>query len=67
MTEADYVNVGVAAEEEERYQSEEEIEKDIEKLEKEMKAAAKELEFERAARLRDKIRTLRKKELEVGP
>ena len=66
MAEADYVNVGVAAEEEERYQSEEEIENVIERLEKEMKAAAKELEFERAARLRDKIRTLRQKELEVG-
>jgi excinuclease ABC subunit B len=66
MAEADYVNVGVAAEEEERYQSEEEIEKVIEKLEKEMKAAAKELEFERAAQLRDKIRTLRQKELEVS-
>jgi excinuclease ABC subunit B len=66
IAEADYVNVGVAAEEEERYQSEEEIEKVIEKLEKEMKAAAKELEFERAAQLRDKIRTLRQKELEVS-
>jgi len=65
IAEADYVNFGVAAEEEERYQSEEEIEKVIEGLEKEMKAAAKELEFERAARLRDKIRTLRQKELEV--
>jgi excinuclease ABC subunit B len=66
MAEADYVNFGVAAEEEERYQSQREIEKMIEKLEKEMKAAAKDLEFERAARLRDKIRRLRKKELELG-
>jgi len=31
-----------------------------------MKAAAKELEFERAAELRDRIRALRLKELEVS-
>ena len=66
MAEADYINVAVAAEEEERYQSEGEIEKVIERLETDMKLAAKELKFERAARLRDKIRTLRKKELEVS-
>jgi len=64
--EADYVDFGLAAEEDEGYRSEGEIEKVIERLEKEMKAAAKELEFERAARLRDKIRTLRQKELEVS-
>jgi excinuclease ABC subunit B len=66
LAEADYVDVAVAAEEEEEYRSEGEIEKVIERLEKEMKAAAKELEFERAAQLRDKIRTLRQKELEVS-
>ena len=66
MADADYVNVGVAAEEEERYRNEGEIENEIGRLEKEMKAAAKKLEFERAARLRDKIRSLRQKELEVG-
>ncbi len=66
MAQADYVDFGMAAEDEERYQSEGEIEHRIEKLEKEMKAAAKDLEFERAARLRDKIRALRQKELQVG-
>jgi excinuclease ABC subunit B len=38
----------------------------IKKLEAEMKAAAKELAFERAAQLRDRIRALRLKELEVN-
>ena len=31
-----------------------------------MKTAAKTLEFERAAKLRDKIRALRQRELQVG-
>ena len=66
IAEADYVELGLAAEEEEAYQTEGGLDKMIEALEKEMKAAAKELEFERAARLRDKIRSLRQKELQVG-
>jgi excinuclease ABC subunit B len=66
IAEADYLDFGIAAEEEEVYGDESEIEKTIEKLEKEMKAAAKALEFERAAKLRDKIRALRQKELQVG-
>ena len=48
------------------YGDESEMEKTIEKLDKEMKAAAKALEFERAAKLRDKIRALRQKELQMG-
>ncbi len=66
MAEADYVECELAAEEEEMYASEGGIEKTIEGLEKEMKAAAKELEFERAAKIRDRIRQLRQKELWVG-
>ena len=65
IAEADYLELGLAAEEEEAYQSEGGLDKVIETLGKEMKAAAKELEFERAARLRDKIRHLRQKELQV--
>ena len=37
----------------------------VEELEKEMKDAAKRLDFERAAELRDRIKGLRKIELEV--
>ena len=65
IAEADYLELGLAAEEEEAYQTEGGLDKMIETLGKEMKAAAKELEFERAARLRDKIRHLRQKELQV--
>ena len=65
ITEADYVELSLVAEEE-IYGYESDIENSIEKLEKEMKAAAKALEFERAATLRDKIRVLRQRELQVG-
>lgn len=43
-----------------------ELEKAIKKLEKEMHRAAKELAFEEAATIRDKIKDLRKLELEIG-
>jgi excinuclease ABC subunit B len=66
IAEADYLDLGIAAEEEAVYGDESEIEKTIEKLEKEMKIAAKALEFERAAKLRDNIRALRQKELQLG-
>ncbi|MDA0737904.1 MAG: excinuclease ABC subunit UvrB [Nitrospirae bacterium] len=66
IAEADYLDLGMVAEEEVVYHDESEIEKSIEKLGKEMKAAAKALEFERAAKLRDKIRALRQKELQMG-
>ena len=66
MAEADYLDLDVAAEEEGVYISEKELEKTLLGLEKEMKAAAKELRFEQAARLCDKIRALRQKELQIG-
>ena len=66
IAEADYLDLGIAAEEEVVYSDESEMEQTIEKLEKEMKAAAKALEFERAAKLRDRIRALRQKELQIG-
>ena len=65
ITEADYVELSLVAEEE-IYGYESENENSIEKLEKEMKIAAKALEFERAAKLRDRIRALRQRELQVG-
>jgi excinuclease ABC subunit B len=42
------------------------LEQRIAALEKDMKTAAKALEFERAAQLRDTIRALRQKLIQVG-
>jgi len=58
--EADYISVPEVAEgPEDRYRTVEELDKEIKGLEKKMRAAAKALEFEEAARLRDRIKTLR--------
>jgi len=65
VSEMDYLTVELAAEAVQPYESPDAVERTIQKLEEEMKAAAKSLEFERAAELRDRIRTLRLKELEV--
>jgi excinuclease ABC subunit B len=64
MVESDYVTVGMAAEPETSYAEEHGREPMIQHLEAEMKEAAKVLDFERAAVLRDRIRSLRLKELE---
>ncbi|HEV8540723.1 MAG TPA: excinuclease ABC subunit UvrB [Nitrospiraceae bacterium] len=64
MAEMDYVQLDLAAEPEAAYGSEA-VDQIIQKLEAEMKLAAKNLEFERAAELRDRIRALRLKELEA--
>ncbi|HOI74390.1 MAG TPA: excinuclease ABC subunit UvrB [Syntrophales bacterium] len=56
--EADYVTVPVVKEPGAAYGTEEEITAVIERLKKEMKAAAKDLEFEKAAELRDRIREM---------
>ena len=61
--EADYWTVPTAAEEIAEYGYEEEA---LKKLEAEMKEAAKKLDFERAAMIRDKIRGLRQKMIELG-
>ncbi len=66
MVQADYVSLDLAAESVPVYENTSEKGALIERLEAEMKAAAKELEFERAAVLRDRIRALKMKELEVG-
>ncbi|MCX5870414.1 MAG: excinuclease ABC subunit UvrB [Deltaproteobacteria bacterium] len=55
-----------AAEELPVYTSIRDLEKEIKKLEKEMQVAAKELAFEQAAALRDRIKVLRKLEIEIG-
>jgi len=61
--EADYVGVPEVAETpEERYRTVEDLDKEIRALEKQMRESAKALEFEQAARLRDRIKDLRARE-----
>jgi excinuclease ABC subunit B len=61
--EADYVGVPEVAEApEERYRTVEDLDKEIRALEKQMRESAKALEFEQAARLRDRIKELRARE-----
>ncbi|MFH2122286.1 MAG: excinuclease ABC subunit UvrB [Pseudomonadota bacterium] len=55
-----------AAEELPVYTTIRDLEKEIKKLEKEMQAAAKELAFEQAAALRDRIKALRRLEIEIA-
>ena len=63
--ESDYVTVPSVAEEEAEYFTPELIRETIEDLTKKMKKAAKELEFEEAARLRDEVKALQERELEL--
>jgi excinuclease ABC subunit B len=65
--EMDDMQLDLAAESPAVYGAEEATEQIIKRLETEMKAAAKELEFERAAALRNRIRALKMKELELKP
>jgi excinuclease ABC subunit B len=59
VADMDYVRLDLAADSVEQYGSTESPEQLIKRLESEMKAAAKELAFERAAELRNQIRSLR--------
>jgi excinuclease ABC subunit B len=63
--ELDYVQLELAADPRAVYKAEDNADQLIRQLESEMKAAAKSLEFERAADLRNRIRALRMRELEV--
>jgi excinuclease ABC subunit B len=63
--EADYVELAGVAEKEETYESLETVNGRIKDLQKRMKEAAKKLEFEEAARLRDEILRMEKRELEL--
>jgi len=63
IEEKDYFTIPVAAEEQEEYVSPKEIPGLVRSLRKQMLNAAKELEFERAAELRDRIRKLEEMEL----
>jgi excinuclease ABC subunit B len=61
--ERDYVTVAPVREEPEDFRTEAELHALIGRLEREMKAAAQGLEFERAARLRDRLKRLRTRDL----
>ena len=61
--ESDYWTVSVAAEEEAGYALDDET---VHKLNAEMKEAAKNLDFERAAVIRDRIRQMKNKMIELG-
>ncbi len=61
--EADYWTIPVVAEEKVEYAYDEKM---LEKLEAEMKEAAKMLDFERAAKIRDKIKEIKKRLIEMG-
>jgi len=62
--EADYVTVPMVAEKSEEYVSLFEIPKLLSRLKKEMREAASKLNFEKAAEIRDRIKSLEEKELE---
>jgi excinuclease ABC subunit B len=65
MAQADYLDVPLAAEPVQEYAQAGGLAQAIQRLEIEMKSAAKNLEFERAAGLRDRIRALKKRDLEL--
>ncbi len=64
--ERDYVTVPKAAEESETYLPTGNIEKTIEDLRKRMKKAADQMDFEKAAEYRDRLRELEKQQVEAG-
>ena len=66
IEEKDYLDFPLAAEEQEDYLPPKELAKLVKNLRKEMLAAAQELDFEKAALLRDRIRKLETKSLEFG-
>jgi len=64
--EADYVTIPVVSEDRKIYFSEDELPVMIKKMKDEMRKAAKNLEFEKAAEIRDKIKELTSIMLEMG-
>jgi excinuclease ABC subunit B len=61
--ERDYVTAPIAAEDRETFRTQAELDAFVVRLEADMKGAAANLDFERAAALRDKLKTLRSREL----
>ena len=66
MTQLDYSQVSLVAEEIEEYSSAEEIRAKMTQLETQMRAAAERFEFEKAAEYRDKIKRLKEIDLQLG-
>ncbi len=66
MTQLDYSQVSLVAEEIEEYSSAEEIRAEMTQLETQMRAAAERFEFEKAAEYRDKIKRLKEFDLQLG-
>ena len=66
MTQLDYSQISVVAEEIEEYSSAEEIRAEMTKLETQMRFAAERFEFEKAAEYRDKIKRLKEIDLQLG-
>jgi len=64
--ETDYLTISTVAEDIEEYISEKEFPIMIKKLTRQMKEAAKNLEFEEAARIRDRIKELSEMEMEIA-
>jgi excinuclease ABC subunit B len=64
--ERDYLDYTRIAEDKDIYFSPQKRKQRMDELEKSMKEAAKNLEFEKAARLRDELTKLKKRELELG-
>ena len=65
IAEKDYVELPLAAEETAEYGSPEKLKKEIARIKKEMLAAAADLDFEKAAELRDRMLALEKRELRL--
>ncbi|HEY7746823.1 MAG TPA: helicase-related protein, partial [Desulfuromonadales bacterium] len=65
IAEKDYVELPLVAEEEGEYRSPAELRREIERVKKEMLKAAADLEFEKAAELRDRMLVLERQELAV--
>jgi excinuclease ABC subunit B len=66
IAERDYYTVPLVRENEAEYIPDTEIPAIIRSLEKEMKDSAKNMEFEKAAKLRDRIKALKERGIEVG-
>jgi excinuclease ABC subunit B len=65
--EMDYVTIPKAPDERDRFRSQAELDAFIARLEREMREAAANLEFERAAGIRDRLRRLRNPDLVLTP
>ena len=66
MTQLDYYETPLVAEELEEYSSAEAIREEMAKLETQMKTAAQHFDFEKAAEYRDRIKRLKELDLQLG-